>query len=137
MPPLFFYPFTANSIKKLKDTQTFALKICSKQWNLGYQELLDLANCSTLCNRRLFFKLCTVYKIVYDLIYFPSHVLSPRHNPLAPIKLLHQPFACTNAYFSSFVPSSVSLWNNLPYDVLISDSIRSFKSSLRPFFLCS
>ena len=87
----------ANNIKKLEDTQKFALKICSKLWNLGYQELLDLANCSTLHNRRLYFKLCTVYKIVYDLIYFSSHVLSPRHNSLAPIPLLHQHFARTNA----------------------------------------
>ena len=33
---------------------------------------------------------------------------------IAPVPFLHQPFACTNSYFSSFVPSSVSLWNNLP-----------------------
>ena len=37
-----------------------------------------------------------------------------------------KPYARTNAYFSSFVPSSVSLWNNLPYDALTADSIRSF-----------
>ena len=126
-------PFTASNTKKLEDTQKFALKLCCKQWNLGYQDLLDLANCPTLRNRRLYFKLCTLYKVVYDLIYFPSHVLSPMYKPA---QLLHQPFARTNSFFSSFVPSSVSVWNNLPYNALTADSICSFKSSIRPFFLC-
>ena len=48
-------PCTARSIKKLENTQKLALKICSKQWdNLGYQDLLDLAKCPTLRNRRLY-----------------------------------------------------------------------------------
>ena len=110
-------PFTAYNINKLEKS---ALRICSKQWFLGYQELLELTNCPTLCNHRLYFKLCTLYRIVYDLIYFPPNVLRPKHNSVAPTPLLHQPFARTNAYHSSFVPSSTSLWNNLPHDALSS-----------------
>ncbi len=117
-----------DHITKLENTQKFALRICSKQWNLGYQELLELTNCPTLRNRRLYSNLCTLY----DLIYFPPNVFSPKHNSAA-IPLLHQPFARTNAYSSSFVPSSSSLWNNLPHDALIADSIQS---SVNPLFLC-
>ena len=125
------------SIKKLENTQKLALKICSKQWdNLSYQDLLDLAKCPTLRNRRLYFKLCTLYKIVHKLIYFPVDILPLRSNLSAPVPLLHQPFARTNSFFSSFVLSSISLWNNLPHEALTADSIHSFKSSLCPLFLC-
>ena len=80
-------PCTARSIKKLENTQKLALKICSKQWdNLGYQDLLDLAMCPTLRNRRLYFMLCTLYKIVH---YFPVDISSLRSNLSAPVQLLH------------------------------------------------
>ena len=120
----------------IKYTQKLALKICSKQWdNLGYQDLLDLAKCPTLRNRCLYFKLCTLYKIVHKLICFPVDISPLRSNLSAPVPLLHQPFARTNSFFSSFVLSSVSLWNNLPYEALTADSIHSFKSPLCPLFL--
>jgi len=30
-------PSTANNINMLEDTQKFALRICTRQWNMGYQ----------------------------------------------------------------------------------------------------
>ena len=33
---------TANNINKLEDTQKFALRICTRQWNMGYQDLPKL-----------------------------------------------------------------------------------------------
>ncbi len=89
-------PYTASNVNKLEDTQKFALRICSKQWNLGYQELLDLTCLSMLENRRLYFKMCTLYKIVYNLIYFPPDVITPKLNSTALLPLLHQPFYFTN-----------------------------------------
>ncbi len=130
-------PYTASNINKLEDTQKFALRICSKQWNLGYQELLDLTCLPTLENRCLYFKMCTLYKIVYNLIYFPPDVITPKLNSTALLPLLHQPFSRTTAHQSSFVPSSVSLWNNLPHNALLSTSVPSFKSSVHPLFLYS
>ena len=103
-------PYSAININKLENTQKLALKIFSRKWNLGYQELLDLANCPTLYNRRQYFKLCIIYKITNQLIYFPTDVLSPRPNSSVLLPLIHQPFARTNAFFSYFVPSSISLW---------------------------
>ena len=41
----------------------------------------------------------------------------------------------TNAFKSSFVPSSVSIWNNLPHEALIAPTITSFKSFTAPLFL--
>ncbi len=51
-------------------------------------------------------------------------ILPPKHNSAALAPLLHQPFTCTNAYYSSFVLSSSSLWNNLPHDALVADSLQ-------------
>ena len=39
-----------------------------------------------------------LYKIVHNLIYFPSNVVLPKHNSVVPTPLLHQPFARTNAF---------------------------------------
>jgi len=55
----------------LESVQKFALRICAKQWDLGYDELMMNFNVPSLQNRRLYHKLCTMYKIVHDLISFP------------------------------------------------------------------
>ena len=41
-----------------------------------------------------------------------------------------QPFAKSNAFKYSFVPSTCSKWNKLPADVSLSPSLSSFKNSL-------
>ena len=82
-------PSTAINISKLEDTQTFALGICTRQWNMGY---LDLTNCPTLQSCRLYIlQMCTTY--IYN--YFPSNVFILKHNSVVPTPLLHQPFAQT------------------------------------------
>ena len=51
------------------------------------------------------------------------------------LPLLYQPYARTNAFQSSFVPSTISIWNHLPYDALIAPSLRTFKLNTAPLFL--
>ena len=87
-------------------------------------------------NRRLYLKLCTLYKIMHGYFYFPLNVFLPqvnRHSYSLP--LVHIPHARTNAFKSSFVPSTVSIWNNLPHEALIAPTITSFKSFTAPLFL--
>ncbi len=114
-------PFTVNNVNKLENTQKFALRICTKQCNSGYQELLDLTNCPSLLNRRLYFKLCTLYRIVYDLVYFPPNVISPKHN--------------STCYFTSHLHVPLHI-THLLFLLLYLYSIHSFKSSVTPIFLC-
>ena len=98
---------------------------------------IDLAKCPTLHNCHLYFKLCTLYKIVQKLIYFPVDILRLRSNLSASVPLLHQPFARTNSFFSSFVLSSVSLWNNLPPHKALTERLLNHLSNLsdRCFFV--
>jgi len=44
--------------------------MCHKNWDAGYQICIP-----TLENRRLYLKLCTLYKIIYGYFYFPPNVL--------------------------------------------------------------
>ena len=72
---------------------------------------------------------------VHGYFYFPSNVFVPqvnRHSYSLP--LIHQPRAHTNAFQSSFVPSSVSVWNHLPHEALTAHSINSSKSLVAPCF---
>jgi len=49
--------------KGYSDTQKFACRMCSKSWNAGYDELLEMSHLPSLSDRRLYLKLCSVIKI--------------------------------------------------------------------------
>ena len=47
-------PHLYKDISSLENIQKFALRVCCKNWNMGYSELLDLCKVPSLENRRLF-----------------------------------------------------------------------------------
>ena len=127
-------PHLLKDINSVENVQKYGLKMCLKSWDLGYQELLHLTQIPTLENRRIYLKLCTLFKIIHGLFPFTPDVFQPsRHDYNLP--LLYQPYARTNAFQSSFVPSTISIWNHLPYDALIAPSLRTFKLNIAPLFL--
>ena len=53
----------------LESTQKFTCKMMTKTWDRGYDdELLNMTNLPSLTGRRLYLKLCSLYKIVYVLL---------------------------------------------------------------------
>ena len=129
-------PHLIKNMTKLEDIQKFALRMCCKNWDAGYQELLDLTTMPTLENRRLYLKLCSLYKIIYGHFYFPPNVFTAQPSRTTLVSpLLNQPHACTNYYQSSFVPSTISVWNNLPHTALTAHTTQSFKAHIAPFFV--
>ena len=44
-------------------------------WNAGYEEMQSTQQLSSLSNRRLFLKLCTIFKVIHGMCYFPPHVI--------------------------------------------------------------
>ena len=83
----------------LECTQKFALWMCLKDWNLHYSSLLCSSHLPSLADRRKYLKLCILFKFI---------------NQLAS----SQPFARTNSWLYSFLPSTIHLYNDLPLDIL-------------------
>ena len=129
-------PHLLKDIASLESVQKFALRMCAKQWDSEYTDLLSLFNLSNLEARRNFLSLCLMYKIVHGKVCFPPSAFSPVTNSrpnLRSASSLHynQPFTRTNYFQHSFVPSSCALWNSLPADVSNSDSYSSFKLGIK------
>ena len=102
-----------------KACKTFACKMMSHRWSgATYEDLLTITNLPTLERRRLELKLCHLFKIIHNLVYFPSNVVLHREMPHD--YYLSQPFARTNSYFYSHV---ISIWNRLPTDVVSLSSV--------------
>ena len=84
----------------------------------------------TLENRRKYQKLILIYKIISGL----THEIFPRNvstRTIYSLRNIHQidSIACrTELLARSFIPSAVSLWNELPDDVKSLQSLSSFKS---------
>ena len=128
-------PYLAKDIASLEKIQKFALKICFNSWNTDYHHLLELAGLPTLESRRKYLKLATFYKIYHGHFYFPPGILTPhcgRSNHLSSYSINH-PFAKTNAYYYSFFPNTIGLWNKLP-NWCHTDSFLVFKSHLTLLF---
>ena len=107
-----------------------AAELAEDWFHLGYEELLTNFNMPTLADRRLQLKLCTMYKIIHGLTYFPS-VFVPRNTRThIDSPLFIQPFARTNSYLYSFIPHSISLWNSLPSNITTACSVSVFRTLL-------
>ena len=101
-----------------ENVQKFACRMATRSWDSSYQDLLDFVDLPSLECRRLETRLCLLYKTIYKLRYFDDGIFTPStsltHHALHNIVLNH-PFARTNSYFYSFVPYTISLWNNLGF----------------------
>ena len=89
-------PYMVKDIELLEKVQRFALRICSRNYNLSYEELLDLYKTPSLQDRRSFLSLCTFYNIIRGFVFFPPHALplvsnSRTHHPSFIELHLHTP----------------------------------------------
>ena len=72
-------PYKAGEVQAIESVQKFALKICRKVWDQSYETLTDLFRVPSLEERRLYLDLCTTFKIVHNLCYFPSDIICQHH----------------------------------------------------------
>ena len=124
-------PYLQKDIKLLEGVQKFALKICSKDYDSSYEDLLDTFQLPELSTRRLYLRLSLLFKIVHESYYFPPNIFIPMSSTLRYAKpyLYRQPFAHTNSFLYSFVPHTISDWNALPSYVTNTTSPASFKNA--------
>ena len=127
-------PHLVKNITKLEDIQKFALRMCCKNWDAGYQELLDLTTMPTLENRRLYVhctRSFTVISISHPMFLLHSLVelllFRPSLTNLMPIP--------NTISHHLYIPSTISVWNNLPHTALTAHTTQSFKAHITPFFV--
>ena len=46
-------PSTRKQVKKIEDVEKFAMKVVTRRWDAGYQELLNMVNIPSIESRRL------------------------------------------------------------------------------------
>ena len=134
-----WHPHLIKDIQALENVQKFALRICSKQWQMSYPDLLNHFKIPTLENRRLFLSLCTFFKIVNKINYFPPALIPP-HTPLSVLRSSNPynysvSFSRTTRYSNSFILRTTKLWNNLPVDIKSCTNFRKFKNLISSLFL--
>ena len=107
----------------------------------------DFSYCSSITNmlinlkwplleqRRNFLKLIMFHKILYGLI-----DISITLTPLSTTTHGHSyrfmtPFARTDTYLNSFLPSTINLWNSLSESLVSLDDINKFKENLSLYLI--
>ena len=127
-------PYLTKDKILLENIQKFACRMATRTWDSSYQDLLELVELPTLEHRRLETRLCLLYKIIHNLCYFDFDNIFTLSTSLSHHAshhfVLDRPFACTNFYFYSFVPHTISLWNSLNPSIVNAPSPSSFKNSL-------
>ena len=120
-----------KDIDALESVQRFATKICTKCWSMHYQVRLDRLHLDTLRGRRLYIKLCHLYKLLHGLSIFPNCPITsshsqPYHTRFKHNLSLHVPSTHTNAYHYSFFCDAPRTWNLLPHSVTSLPSLNQF-----------
>ncbi len=129
-------PHLKKDIEKLEKVQKFGLRMCIKDWNEEYHNILALTGFPSLGDRRRYLKLCTLFKLIKGDLYYPINFVKrcPMYS-LRSVEMLQQPYARTDARRFSFLNSSIALWNRLPTEATGSRSFLTFKNLIKPFFM--
>ena len=122
--------YKTGEINSLEGVQKFALRMCTKQWNSSYNDLLQLCSLPTLQQRRLYLDLCTMFKIVQGLYWHFCRANSQSHEVTVSPSLCLSTCTYKYSFYNSFVPRTIRNWNMFTAHVPLPTSISSFKSNL-------
>ena len=129
-------PYLKKNIEAIEHVQKFALKVCQKDWHSDYVTLLNTTNVLPLAARRKALKLCQLFSILQGHSEFPdlptSKHVSRYLNCIRSTNsaTLTQPFAHTTLFQNSFFPSTIKLWNTLPFNICTLQSLPRFKQAV-------
>ena len=112
------------------------------RWSLGNYDyhssvsaMLQDLNWPTLQYRRQRARLSLFYKSLHNLIVLEIPPYYIPNNHLSRLRIHHQlsyihPYARTNIYKYSFFPRTISEWNSLPTEIILSTTLSAFQSQL-------
>ena len=101
-------PCNKKDIEAIESVQNFAYKVCLKMWDMSYDDMLT-------CH--IYMPDADISHIMNGHLYFPQGIFISQQ----PIYIRHttqfdfcRPRSQTDYYQTSYVPSVISAWNNLP-----------------------
>jgi hypothetical protein len=126
-------PSSATNCHKIEMVQRRAARFVTGDYfrRSSVTTMLENLKWHTLHTRRKMNKAIMMYKILHGLVAVPSDHLQTStsvirgHN-----KRLVVPHTRTQILQSSFFPDTIRIWNNLPRDVINSDSLDSFRTAI-------
>ena len=129
-------PYITKDIMLLENVQKFACKVICKSWSMDYNSMLAYLDIPSLKQRRLHLKTIMMFKFVHRSSYIPVGYLLP--NPpsnynMRNLTYFTVPYARTNAYYNSFFPHMLRIWNRLPLTVVCAPSSFVFKKVILSF----
>ena len=127
-------PWQQFLINKIEQTQCRAARYVTSDYDPLSSVSLHISNLKwdTLEDRRNKSRLCIFYKMTHNQVAIPYHsYIQPSNYPHLrysnTMKFLSM--SCSkNSYKQSFFPNTIPQWNNLPTEVVASQSLITFKS---------
>ena len=96
--------------------------------------MLNHLSWPTLEQRRNYFKLLMLFKLIHGLVAIPSITLIPMaSHTRGHSHRYYIPPVRTETYLHSFLPSAIKLWNNLPQSLTEISNIDNFKLQLEHY----
>ena len=125
--------------RRLENLQRKAAIACTGAYvNTSHEKLLQELGWPTLSERRNYAQLIMLYKMNNNLVpqYLSSLLPTRRHqisnyNMRNPTNLIIE-HTRTQSFKKSFIPASLSLWNNLPEHIRSSTTLTEFKRNTKP-----
>ena len=130
---LIYFPHTKKCKQILENAQRRATRVVPELRGLSYQERLRALNLPTLDYRRNRFDLIQVFKIIHKIDDIDSSVFfkfADNVGTRGHCLKLAKPKAHKSIRLNSFGHRTVSIWNNLPEEVVTCTTVNSFKTQL-------
>lgn len=132
-----WHPSQTYITNHLERIQNRAARVISSKYsnNISVTALKESLNLPSLEARRIVSRLCLVHAFFYHpqsrhVLLQPSHRTSSRINHSQPIA----PINCrTSAMNNSFFPNGITLWNNLPDNIITCSNRQTFRDKLNNY----
>jgi hypothetical protein len=126
-------PFTEAEKKQLEGTQRYAARMCCNNYtrDASVTAMLHDLGWPILEERRTIARLSMLYKITHGLVEV-QHDLIPqsRSHRRSHQYSFHRVHAKTKVYSTSFYPSTIPHWNNLPECIISIPKLEHFKTAI-------
>ena len=131
-----WYPSSKKNIQLIENVQRSATKLVPELKGLSYQDRLRSLNLTTLLYRRQRYDLIQIFKIVNGLEDIDSERFFTFNDNLTRGHLfrISKPSINKSLRLNMFPVRSIDNWNNLSEDIVLSDSVASFKTKLDKYW---